>query len=193
MTTKVSRRPPVLLLAAFLFGLAVAVVKGSDAGVRDSIGNISAPWLLLPYLAGMTARNWRRGALLGATACFVALAGFYVAEAIVLDLGDHPLLTDLALTLGAGRIYFIAGAIFGPIFGAVGRASRGRRLPVTALVVGFLLVGEPPAVFAALAAYGVNPSYTGMVIAYPGLWIGELVLGIMLAAALLFRHIASEA
>jgi hypothetical protein len=193
LTELTSRRRPALLLAACLFGVAVAVLKGGDAGLRDSIGNISAPWLLLPYLAGMTGRGWRQGALIGAATCFAALAGFYIAEAFVLDLGDHPVLTDLALTLRAGAYYFIAGALAGPVFGAIGGSQRGGSLPAMALMTGFLLAGEPPAVFAALAAEGVDPSFTGMVVAYPVLWIGEILLGVLAAAALLMRHRSMQA
>src|SRR5947209_16181208 len=114
------RRSAAILLAALAFGVAIAVLKGGDAGLRDAIGNISAPWLLLPYLAGTVSRGPIRGALLGAATCLAALAGFYVAEAFVLDLGGHPLLTNLTLTLGAGRYYFAAGVFTGPLFGALG-------------------------------------------------------------------------
>jgi hypothetical protein len=178
-------RPAHLLVAAAVFGVAVAALKGSDAGVRDSIGNISAPWLLLPYLAGTTVRSPIRGAVLGAAACLTALAGFYVAEAFVLDLGDHPLLTDLRLTIGAGRYYFIFGVLLGPLFGALGGATYRNRLTVTALVLAFLLVGEPLAVFAWIRSAGVAPADTGFVAAYPALWMGEMVLGVLVCVVLL--------
>jgi hypothetical protein len=40
-----------LLLAGLDFGLLVAVIKGQDPGVRDALGNTSAPWVLVPFLA----------------------------------------------------------------------------------------------------------------------------------------------
>src|SRR6476661_797641 len=77
-------RPPKLawvLLAAVAFGVLVAALKGQDAGVRDTLGNLSAPWVLVPFLAGARFTRVRSGALAGAAATLAALLGFYVAEA----------------------------------------------------------------------------------------------------------------
>lgn len=186
-------RPAHVLSAAVVFGVAVAVLKGGDAGMRDSLGNVSAPWLLLPYLAGTTVRGRLRGALMGATACLAALAGFYVAEAFVLDLGDHSPFTDLMLTLVAGRMYFLAGAIFGPPFGALGGSAGRYRQELTALVAGSLLVGEPLAVFAWIAYQGISPSETGMVAAYPRLWVSEMVVGVLAVVALMVKAFLNRA
>jgi hypothetical protein len=123
---------------------------------------------------------------MGLVACLASLTGFYAAQAFILDLGGHPVVTNLALTLGAGHYYFIAGLLVGPLFGAVGSiAGRHHRL-VTASVVGLTLVGEPLAVFAWLAGQGVDAADTGMVVDYPALWIGEIVLGCLLSVAVLF-------
>src|SRR5437763_16004251 len=116
----ISTRALLVIAVSVAFGIMVAVLKGGDAGVRDSIGNISAPWLLLPYFAGTMTRGWSRGAIAGLVSCLAALAGFYAAEAFVLDLGGHPVATNLALTLSSGRIYFAAGMVSGPVFGALG-------------------------------------------------------------------------
>jgi hypothetical protein len=174
-----------VIFASILFGIAVAVLKGGDAGVRDSIGNVSAPWLLLPYFAGATTRGWGRGAVMGAAACLAALAGFYSAEAFVLDLGGHPVLTNLALTLSAGRMYFAAGIICGPLCGAIGAVGSKVHALVTPVVVALTLVGEPVAVFAWLRSVGIESADTGMVTAYPFLWIAEMALGLGLAAAII--------
>ena len=148
----------VLLAASLLFGIAVAVVKGGDAGVRDSLGNISAPWLLLPFFAGRTTQRPLAGACVGLLACMTALVGFYVAEAFVLDLGPHSVLTDLELTLPAGRVYFVAGLLCGPIFGALGGVRTPWTHAVDAAVVGLVLVGEPLTVYVYQSAQGVSPS-----------------------------------
>src|SRR4051812_14716309 len=132
-----------VLPVAAAFGVAVAVLKGGDAGVRDAIGNVSAPWLLLPFAAGSLGRGPGRAALIGVAVVLAALAGFYVAQAFVLDLGGHPLRTNLALTLGAGRPYYAAGLVTGALFGALG-GLRGRyRRALVAAVVGLALIGEP--------------------------------------------------
>jgi hypothetical protein len=46
------RKLGLLLLAGIAFGVLVAVVKGQDTGVRDALGNTSAPWVVVPFLAG---------------------------------------------------------------------------------------------------------------------------------------------
>jgi len=181
----IPKRMAALTVAALAFGVAVAVLKGGGAGVRDSIGNMSAPWLLLPYFAGTLSRGWKRGALTGAVTCLAAVTGFYVAESVVLDLGDHPWLTDLALTLGAGRYYFAAALVCGPLFGAIGGARTRWRHVVTAAVVGLALIGEPLVLFAWLGGQGMAPSDSGMIIRYAPLWIGEMVLGLLLSVGIL--------
>jgi hypothetical protein len=189
----VSTRVIAIILIAVAFGTAAAVLKGGDAGVRDAIGNISAPWLLLPYFAGTLTRGRVRGAVMGAMACLAALLAFYVTEAFVLELGGHPVLTNLALTIGAGRMYFAAGAVCGPLFGAIGGLHTRFRLVVTAAVVGLALVGEPLAVFVWLAHMGMSPSDTGLVVQYPALWIGEVCLGLVLGLRLLTGGIQGTA
>jgi hypothetical protein len=37
---------PLLLLGAIAFGAFVAVIKGNDVGVRNALGNMSAPWVV---------------------------------------------------------------------------------------------------------------------------------------------------
>src|ERR1700756_123410 len=94
------RRLALIMGLAAVFGIAAAWIKGNDIGLRDAIGNLSAVWLLLPFLAGAPAGSRRvsTGALFGLAATLAALVGFYFAESFVLDLGPHPWLTDLALT-----------------------------------------------------------------------------------------------
>jgi hypothetical protein len=46
------RKLGLLLLAGIAFGVLVAVVEGRDTGVRDALGNTSAPWVVVPFLAG---------------------------------------------------------------------------------------------------------------------------------------------
>jgi hypothetical protein len=180
------KRPSAVMVAAVAFGITVAVLKGEDAGIRNSIGNISAPWLLLPYFAGTLGGKAIRGSLIGLATCLAALAGFYVAEAFVLDLGGHPLLTNLTLTLRAGWIYFVAGLVCGPLFGALGGIRTRYRRAMTAGVVGLLLMGEPLAVFVWLSRQGLSPADTSLVVNYPALWIGEVVLGFLLSAGVLW-------
>ncbi|MHB1500625.1 MAG: DUF6518 family protein [Candidatus Dormibacteria bacterium] len=163
-----------ILLTAAAFGSAMAVIKGNGGGVRDAIGNTSAPWLLLAFIAGAVAGERRvgRAALAGAMATFVALGGFYLANTFVLRLGPHPWLVDLRLTFQAGELYFALAVLSGPTFGALGGLWQRRRSAVLGVGVAALLVFEP----AAWLAYEQSgrASYTN----HPVVWAGEVIIGI---------------
>jgi hypothetical protein len=191
MKSSTARALTVITLA-FAFGIVVAALKGSDAGWRDSIGNMSAPWLLLPYFAGTVNGGWKRGAVMGLVSCLAALVGFYAAEAFVLDLGGHGVLTNLALTLSAGHMYFLAGVVCGPIFGAIGAVGTKMGTVITAAVVACVLIGEPLAVFAWLALAGMQSSDTGLVTHYPTLWIGEIMVGLVVGGGIVARNVGRE-
>jgi Family of unknown function (DUF6518) len=115
-----SRKLIALLVAAVVFGVLMAVVKGQDTGVRDALGNTSAPWVLLPFLAGTRYTRIWHAALIGLATTLSAFFGFYLAEAAILDLGAHPWYTDLQLTLGSGRLYEKWGLASGLVYGALG-------------------------------------------------------------------------
>ena len=74
------RKLAVLLLAGVAFGVLVAVIKGQDTGVRDALGNTSAPWIVLPFVAGTLFSRARSAALAGLAVTLVSLLGFYLAE-----------------------------------------------------------------------------------------------------------------
>ena len=109
----------VAVALAVAFGATMSVVKGNGSGVRDAVGNVSAPWVLLPFFAGAFAgrRSVGRAAVVGCAVSLAALAGFYVANAFVLDFGPHPWLHDLRLAVLSGRLYFEYGVVSGPLFG----------------------------------------------------------------------------
>lgn len=143
-----ARRVLVALLLAGAFGLAAGVFKGDGPGLRAAIGNLSAPWLLVAFLPALPSRTPWRGALMGLGSTLVALSGFYVALTMVLvgHLGGGGHVRELLVEAGANRIYFLAGLVTGPLFGAAG-AWVGRHRPALAMpVVGGLLAGEIVAV-----------------------------------------------
>jgi hypothetical protein len=78
------------MLAAVAFGIVVAVIKGQDAGVRDALGGTSAPWMLVPFVAGARYSRVWCAALVGVAATLAAFFGFYLVEAAIFDLGSHP-------------------------------------------------------------------------------------------------------
>jgi hypothetical protein len=169
------RRIVGLLLAAAAFGISMSVVKGNDAGVRDTIGNVSAPWLLLPFAAGALAGRAKTpvGAAIGLAASIVAMLGFYVTNAAVLDLGPHPWLVDLRLAVEGGRMYLALALLSGPLFGALGAIWQRRHAAALGVAVASLLVFEPAAWL--LYQRGVD----SIVVGYPLVWAVEVAFGIL--------------
>ena len=154
MTSRPSAaRLAAVLLGAFAFGVLAAWAKGQNTDgvaqvsqLRNALGNLSTPWLLVAFFAGLQWSRLRDGAVVGLAATLCALAGFYLLSTLVENLGGHGFLGDLRLELSGNRAYFEGGVITGPIFGALGALlSQWRRRPTarTSLLVGGLLIAEP--------------------------------------------------
>ena len=143
-------RIAVVLLAAFAFGLLAAWAKGQNTDgiaevsqARNALGNLSTPWLLVAFFAGMQCPTPWRGAFVGLVATLFALGGFYLLSTLVENLGGHGFIGDLRLELTGNRAYFEGGVITGPIFGALGAWWRRRPTARTSLLAGGLLIAEP--------------------------------------------------
>lgn len=132
-------------VGALAFGIAVSVGKGNNAGIRDSIGNVAAPWLLIGFLGGAIAGRRRVivGAMAGTLATLIALLGFYFTNSFVLELGPHPWLTDMYLAVVGGKDYFILSLASGLIFGTLGVWWLRTWSVIPVLIVGSVFVLEP--------------------------------------------------
>ena len=181
------RRAVWILSLAVLFGVASAWIKGNDAGLRDAIGNASAPWLLLPFLAGAAWRSRRLSgaAMAGLAATLAALAGFYFADSFVLQLGPHPWLVDLSLTMRGAIFWAERVVVTGPAFGALGFWWHRHRSPLAAGLAAAAFVLEPAAWWLYGRYLGGGAAYP--VPAYPALWLTEIAVGVT-GLALLSRQ-----
>jgi hypothetical protein len=171
-----SRKLIALLVAAVVFGVLMAVVKGQDTGVRDALGNTSAPWVVLPFLAGTRYTRIWHAALIGLATTLAAFFGFYLAEAAILDLGAHPWYTDLQLTLGSGRLYEKWGLASGLVYGALGGIWKSRRLVLAPITVGLAFVCEPLIVYLLdrMQIWGGAE----LLLHYRWMWVGEVLIGV---------------
>jgi Family of unknown function (DUF6518) len=163
------------LLAGIAFGVFVAVLKGQDTGVRDALGNTSAPWVVVPFLAGTRYPRVWKAALVGIATTLASLLAFYAAEAAILDLGPHPWYTDLRLTLGSGRLYETWGLFSGALYGALGGMWASRRPLVAPVAVGLAFVCEP-----LIVLFVWKAGFWGgdLLFHYPWMWIGEVLIGL---------------
>jgi hypothetical protein len=186
MGLETRKRVLLTLLAAVIFGIAWSVAKGNASGIRDDAGNLSAPWVVLPLLAGafVAPRRLILGAVVGVAVTLIALSAFYLTNAFVLDLGPHSTLQDVVLTMRAvGDLWFRYGILSGLVFGAGGAWVAGRSsLTAVGAIVATLLVLEPAAAFAwrALAGWGfeLDPVVSAI----------EVGTGLALATALYARR-----
>jgi Family of unknown function (DUF6518) len=183
-------RIALIVASSAVFGVLMAWIKGNGAGLADAVGNISAPWLLLPFLAGAAASSRRAilGAVYGFIATLAALTAFYFAESFVLDLGQHSWLTDLSLTMRAIVYYAERGVVTGPLFGALGQWWRRRRSTAAASMIAAAFVLEPVAWWLYGARIGGGAAYP--VPGYPALWLGEIAIGV--AGFVMLRRLARQ-
>jgi hypothetical protein len=178
MPQSLPRKIAVVVGSALAFGAVVSVVKGNGSGVRDAIGNTSAPWLVLPFVAVLyvRVRGPLRGSLIGLGASLAALGGFYVTNSFVLQLGPHAWTDDLRLTVGAGRMFFAQAIVSGPFFGAIGAWWNRTHSRWLAVLVAALFLFEP------LASWLYESAQHRASSASAPVWLGELTLGVCACA-----------
>jgi hypothetical protein len=133
----------VVLLGAAVFGAADQYLGSFPTitwGIATSL--LSAPWLLLAFLAGWTQRRAKPAALLGLAATFSALAGYMLMTLSPVE--GAQLTWDSA----AGFVYssakdFLGAVVTGPLFGWFGHRWRVARDRVGALVTAAAFALEP--------------------------------------------------
>jgi hypothetical protein len=151
------------------------------AGWSSDVSLLSAPWLVLPFLAGATQREPRRAALLGLACTYAALLGYGLMTVSPIE-HAHITVATVRGFLVSERVVFVGGIVTGPLFGWFGQQWRTRRAIAGALVTAAALCLEPLARRAA-----VRP------IADRDVWLAEIAAGVALAAAVLLSRHASTA
>ena len=151
----------------------MSVLKGNDAGIRDAIGNLSAVWLLLPFVCGALIGGGKVfwGAVVGTLATFSALTGFYVSNAFVLDLGPHSSFQDLTLSMHGEIFWLQLGLVSGPVFGALGARWRRTRSNFHVVLIAAFFVFEP---LAWMAYHGTTSADAR----WEAVWVGEALIGL---------------
>src|SRR5437660_6897567 len=150
------------------------------AGWSSDVSLLSAPWVVLAFVAGATQRDPRRAALLGLACTYAALLGYGI---MTLSPVAHAHVTGATLRgfVVSERLVLVGGIVTGPLFGWFGQQWRTRRAIAGALVTAAALCLEPLA-----RRVTVNPT------SHRGVWLAEVAAGLALAAAVLVRRYSSS-
>ena len=147
------------------------------AGWSSDVSRLSAPWLVLPFLAGATQRDPRRAALLGLACTYAALLGYGLMTLSPVEHAHLAVATVRGFVVSE-RAVLVGGLVTGPLFGWFGQQWRTKRAIAGALVTAAALCLEPLARRAA-----VRP------IQDRDVWLAEVAAGLALAAVVLVRRI----
>lgn len=162
---------PVLiaLTAAFAFGAIdqylQVLIPSSQLSVSlftVQVSGMSAPWLLVPFLAGAWQMSRRRAALVGLAATWLAVLAWVLMIISPMEgshLGAAPpgwhgsynqlTLHMFAASLASQWLWFAGGLITGPLYGWLGHYWRMRRSTAAALLAVLPVLLEPASVWLA--------------------------------------------
>jgi len=146
-------------------------------GWSTDLSLLSAPWLVLPFVAGATQRDPRRAALLGLACTYAALLGYGLMTVSPVE-NAHFTAATVRGFLYSERAVFVGGIVTGPLFGWFGQQWRTRRAIAGALVTAAALCLEPLA-----RRISVNP------IRYRDVWLAEVAAGLVLGGAVLLGRV----
>jgi Family of unknown function (DUF6518) len=145
--------PPVVgYVLALVMGLILGAADqylGSRVGLgawAGAVSQMSAPWLILPFLAGTTQVRARKAMVLGFVITVGALLGYFAMTYSPWE--GFPLSrlvpgVSLMMRTGYNPLWIAGGMIGGPLFGFLGQRWRTRTWWVSAVAVAFILCLEP--------------------------------------------------
>ena len=151
----------------------------------STAAQMSAPWLVLPFLIGITQQRARRAAVLGLVITASALLGYFAMTYSPMEI--HPWSFDrftagmVAVTTRGwfNPLYILGGLVTGPLFGLLGQRWRVRRSWVSATVVAGALCLEPLARWVA-----------GQLMPPAPVWTAEVASGAVVAALFAYTVMA---
>ena len=151
----------------------------------STAAQMSAPWLVLPFLIGRTQRRARRAAVLGLVVTLSALLGYFAMTYSPMEV--HPWTLGrftsgmIAVTTRGwyNAVWILGGLVTGPLFGLLGQRWRVRRSWVGAVLVAGALCLEPLA-----------RSAVGQLMPPAHVWTVEVVSGVVVATFFAFMLMA---
>ena len=182
------------LVLSAAYGAGTQYLGARVPGWGPDVAQLSAPWLLIAFLAGATQGTPRRGALLGLGATAAALTGYWLMTDSPVEGAQYTLGNAQAFLVSNAFVVF-GGLATGPLFGWFGQRWRTRGAILGAIVTAAALCLEPLARRAPLGdvrAFGhgyavANPIGSHSVI------LVEIVAGLLIVAAVLVRRYRQHA
>jgi hypothetical protein len=144
-----------------------------------TVSGMSAPWLVLPFLVGMTQERGRRAMALGLLVTMAALAGYFAMTHSPMEGAPLAEFLHRVLTMvrtGYNPLWIVSGLVTGPLYGFLGHRWRVARSWVSASLVTVALCLEP-----------VARDVAGMLSPHPIVWWVEIAVGAV--AALWFAFV----
>jgi len=180
----------VAILAGFAFGAGDqylgTLAAGSVLGTWSwTVSGMSAPWLILPFVAGTTQRRPRRAAAIGLLVTFSALAGYFAMSNSPME--SIPLAgfwngVTCMVTSTPNPEWIVAGAITGPLLGVLGQRWRVARSWIGPAIITASLCLEP-----------VARAAVGSLSSHPGVWATEVAIGLASGIAFLWIIVRARA
>jgi hypothetical protein len=143
-----------------------------------TVSGMSAPWLVLPFVAGMTQERGRRATALGLVVTMAALIGYFAMTHGPMEgapLEDFLSRVFNMVRTGYNPLWIIGGLVTGPLYGFLGHRWRVARSWISAALVACALCLEP-------LARGVM----GMLSPHPFVWWSEIAIGGVVAVSFAF-------
>lgn len=186
-------------------GVVIALVLSAAFGAGDQylgslsahpwaadVSLLSAPWLVLAFVAGATQKEPRRAVLLGLACTFAAILGYFLLTDSPLE-NAHYSLADARGFVISDPALLVGGLVTGPLFGWFGHRWRTSRALLGALVTAAALCLEPLARRADLGSvrtFGRNYLLTTPIGSHTVV-LAEVAAGLVFAAAVLVARRSS--
>jgi hypothetical protein len=170
-------------VAGLAFGAGIqylgTLTAGSILGTWTwTVSGMSAPWLVLPFVAGTTQKRERRAMSLGLVVTLAALAGYFAMAHSPMEgvpVEDFFRRVFTMVRTGYNPLWIVGGMVTGPLYGFLGQRWRVARWWVSAALVACALCLEP-------LVRGV----VGMLSPDPIVWGVEVAIGAVAAASFAF-------
>ena len=141
---------------------------------------LSAPWLLIPFVVGTRQANALRAAVLGGLGTMAALVGYGLMT--ISPIENAPFTVDSFLAFARSNLlWFVAGAVSGPLFGWMGQRWRTDRDRLAACITTGVVLMEP------LVHSTSYPGVPSSVIPFGPVTAMELLVGLSMATWFAWR------